>query len=119
MTTAPFFFFVHNRNHVRLLVPVAERLRAKSCAVTLVDLDAWNYREGATPELQRLGSSSVSIEDLAKSPPSRGVFVMANDWGPVLLSFWIDFGAMRSGSSVSWMDADLRFRLDIGRLITY
>ena len=87
---APFFFFVHNRNHVRLLVPVAERLRAQGCMATLVDLEAWQPREGAVPELQRLGLSFASIEDFAKSPPSHGVFVLANDWAPVALVDFLD-----------------------------
>ncbi len=88
---APFFFFVHNRNHVRLLAPVAERLRAQGCMATLVDLEAWQHpREGAVPELQRLGLSFASIEDFAKSPPSRGVFVLAGDWAPVALVDFLD-----------------------------
>ena len=86
---APFFFFVHNKNHVRLLAPVADRLRAQGCVVTFVDLEAW-VREGAVPELLRLGLSSVSIEDFAKSPPSRGVFVLANDWSPHALIEFLD-----------------------------
>jgi glycosyltransferase involved in cell wall biosynthesis len=90
MTIAPFFFFVHNQNHVRLLVPVAERLRAQNCAVTFVDVEASHYREGAVLELHRLGSSSVSIEEFAKWPPSRGVFVLANDWAPILLIEFLD-----------------------------
>jgi hypothetical protein len=89
--TAPFFFFVHNRNHVRLLGPVAERLRAQGRMVTLVDLEAWqNPREGAVAELQRLGLSFASIEDFAKSPPSRGIFVLAGDWAPVALVEFLD-----------------------------
>jgi hypothetical protein len=87
---APFFFFVHNKNHVRLLAPVADRLRAQGCVVTFVDLEAWHYREGAVPELQRLSLSSVSIEDFVKSPPSRGVFVLANDWVPDGLTEFLD-----------------------------
>ena len=90
MTTAPFFFFVHNRNHVRMLASVATRLQAQNYTVTFVDLEAWHFLEGAVPELQRLGLSSVSIEELAKWPPERGVYVLANDWAPILLVEFLD-----------------------------
>ena len=90
MTTAPFFFFVHNRNHVRLLAPVAKRLQAQNYSVTFVDVEAWHFLEGAVPVLQRLGLSSVSIEELAKWPPERGVFVLAVDWAPELLVEFLD-----------------------------
>lgn len=90
MTTAPFFFFVHNRNHVRMLAPVATLLQAQNYTVTFVDVEIWHFREGAVPELQRHGLSSVSIEELAKWPPERGVFVMAVDWAPDLLVQFLD-----------------------------
>ena len=82
MTSVPFFFFIHNRNHVRILVPVAERLRAQGHAVCLVDMEAWQRQEGAIPELHKRGASSLSIADLAMAPPSRAVFIMGVDWSP-------------------------------------
>lgn len=88
--TAPFLLFVHNRNHVRLLAPAAQQLRAQGRVVTFVDLEAWHSREGAVSELRRLGLSSVSIEDIATSPPSRGIFVLGNDWAPVALAGFLD-----------------------------
>lgn len=108
--TAPFLFFVHNRNHVRLFTPVAERLRALGWTVTFVDLEAWHVHEGAVPELRRLGFSSISIEELARSPPSRGVFVLGNDWAPAAFTKFLNRPGRNSIKLVGIVDG-CRFAL--------
>jgi hypothetical protein len=110
LMTAPFLFFVHNRNHVRLFTPVAERLRTLGWTVTFVDLEAWHFHEGAVPELRRLGFSSISIEELAKSPPSRGVFVLGNDWAPAAFTKFLNQPGRNSIKLVGIVDG-CRFAL--------
>jgi len=86
----PIFFFVHNRNHVRLLAPVAAQLRLCSRSVAFVDLASWHKDEGAAAELQLRGDKARPIDELARQIPPSATFVFANDWTPLKLVEFID-----------------------------
>jgi hypothetical protein len=76
-----FYFVVHNRNHVRLLAPIAERIQPLA-QVVFVELEDIHYREGARDALRNHPFRVISAAEFDKSVSSGALIVVCNDWAP-------------------------------------
>jgi hypothetical protein len=75
-------FVVHNRNHVRIMAPVAAQLAKRAIACEFVDVEAETWDNGATSEIARYGWISIPIARLARPLRSSDILVIAVDWWP-------------------------------------
>lgn len=79
---ASFFFLVHNVNHVRLFVPVAQALREAGRDAQFVHLQEIQKRSGALGVLQDMGFAATPISQLFESLTAGATVIVGNDWAP-------------------------------------
>lgn len=77
-----FVFVVLNRNHVRILAPVAAQLAQRAVACEFVDVEAETWNNRATSEIARYGWVSTPLSRLARPLRQSDVLVLAVDWWP-------------------------------------
>jgi hypothetical protein len=75
-------FVAHNRNHVRIMVPVVAQLTKRGVACQFVDVEAETWENGATSEIARRGWKSIPLAQLARPLRPTDVLVLAVDWWP-------------------------------------
>jgi hypothetical protein len=82
LTQGSLFFIVNNRNHVRILAPIAIRLRELSLTCDFADIERQSGDRGARKELARFGLVSTDLEQLMPAIGPGDIMVVANDWYP-------------------------------------
>lgn len=103
-----FVFVVHNRNHARIMVPVAAQLAHRAIACEFVDVEAETWDNGATSEIARYGWISTPLAQLARPLRPSDVLVLAVDWWPAQLLALIE-ECRKNGMRVIGLNEGCRF----------
>jgi len=83
------FFVVHNKNHVTIFAPLAERLRAQGLHVAFVTIGGHRFEGQAMAALASAGLNAMDLADMGRIATARDAVCLGNDWGPKRLLAWL------------------------------
>lgn len=83
------FFVVHNKNHVSIFAPVAQRLAAIGLRIQFVAIGGHRFEAQAKAALQGAGLAGLDVGEMGRIATPQDVVCLGNDWGPRRLVAWL------------------------------
>ena len=83
------FFVVHNKNHVTIFAPVAQRLEAKGLYTQFVTICGHRFEAQAVAALKGAGLAGIDLGEMGRIATVADAVCLGNDWGPKRLRAWL------------------------------